>query len=112
MLLSVSTEPCFITRADQADHRCADGSGQPLLFCIENLLGCGYVGNRDVVHISTAWACGPVGNRDVIHQVHRPSPRRGLYIHPQIYLKTQLLYRTLIRKPWCNTSRILSFRIR
>jgi hypothetical protein len=90
MLLSVSTEPCFITRADQADHRCADGSGQPLLFCIENLLGCGYVGNRDVVHISTAWACGPVGNRDVIHQVHRPSPRRGLYIHPQIYLKTRI----------------------
>ena len=23
-----------------------------------------------------------------------------------------MLYRTLIRKPWCNTSRILSFRIR
>jgi hypothetical protein len=24
-------------------------------------LGCGYVGNKDVVHISTAWACGPCG---------------------------------------------------
>ena len=28
---------------------------------IKNLLGCGYVGNTDVVHISTAWACGPYG---------------------------------------------------
>jgi ribosomal protein S27AE len=31
------------------------------LFTTTSVLGCGYVGNTDVVHISTAWACGPCG---------------------------------------------------
>jgi len=61
MLLSASTDPSSTTHTAQHSHPSADGSGQPLLFCIYNLLCCGYVGNRDVVHISTAWACGPCG---------------------------------------------------
>ena len=30
---------------------------RPAIFVSKNLLGCGYVGNKEVVHISTARAC-------------------------------------------------------
>jgi hypothetical protein len=35
------------------------------------LLGCGYVGIRDDVHISTARPCGPCGQQGCCPQVHR-----------------------------------------
>ncbi len=53
MLLSASTHPRSTTRTDQAGSCSANSSRQPSLFSIKNLLGCGYVGKREVVHIST-----------------------------------------------------------
>jgi hypothetical protein len=61
MLFSVSTDRGFSSSADQAGSCSANVSPRTSLLTIKNLLGCGYVGNTDVVHISTAWACGPCG---------------------------------------------------
>jgi hypothetical protein len=61
MLFSVSTNQGSTSRADQAHSYSGSFSRPASLFPIKNLLGCGYVGNKDVVHISTVWACGPCG---------------------------------------------------
>ena len=61
MLFSVSTDRGSTNSADQAGSCSANFSRPISLVTIKNLLGCGYVGNTDVVHISTAWACGPCG---------------------------------------------------
>ena len=61
MLLSAETDRRSTSRYDHCDS-CSEGSPMQLSVSnIKTLLGCGYVGNKDVVHISTAWACGPCG---------------------------------------------------
>ena len=61
MLFCLCTDQGSSRCADQADSCSANLCREASCFTIENLLGCGYVGNMDVVHISTAWACGPCG---------------------------------------------------
>ncbi len=61
MFLSAPIDQRSTINANLAGTSYADCSGQSALFNCENLLGCGYVGNREVVHISTVWACGPCG---------------------------------------------------
>ena len=53
MLSSCSTDRRSRRRTHPAGSRSRSLSPQPSLFRIKSLLGCGYVGNKDVVHIST-----------------------------------------------------------
>ena len=59
MLFSVPTDRCSTSSAGQAGSCSANFSRRTSLFTIKNLVGCGYVGNTDVIHIPPAWACGP-----------------------------------------------------